>query len=504
MSYLGIDVGTTGCKAVAFDAEGNERASAYREYRTLVPQAGWTELDSDEVCAACMDAIRQAAETCRLAGDPVRGLGVTSQGEAFTPLDRQGHALAHAMVSSDSRAAAITESFAQDLGRKALYEITGHTAHPMFTLFKLLWLRRNRPDVWKRAARFLCFEDLLHQRLGVDPAIAWPLAGRTMLFDIHAHVWSSDILAAVGVEQTQLARPLPSGTVVGTVPERIAEELALARGTVVVTGGHDQPCGALGSGVTTAGRAMYATGTVDCITPSFSAPIQSEELYRSNLCTYDHAMPGMYTTVAFNLTGGNLLKWFRDEWGQREVEQAARTGSSAYELLLQQMDSHPSGLLVLPHFNPTGTPYFDTESTGAIIGLRVTTHRGEVLRALLEGLAYEMRLNLDIMVRSGIQIHELRAIGGGARSPIWNQLKADVLGKPITTVAVTEAGCLGVAMLVRAAQSGERLDDIVARWVKTGPVLEPDRKNAAYYGDRFAVYQRLYPALRALRSATSA
>jgi len=504
MSYLGVDIGTTGCKAFSFDAQGVQIASAYREYPTLTPQPGWAELDPDQVCAACMEVIRQAAAACKSAGDPVCGLGISSQGEAFTPLDRDGRTLGNAMVSSDSRAAATVESFAHSFGRERLYRITGHTAHPMFTLFKLLWLRDHRPDAWQRSARFLCFEDLLHHRLGLDPAIAWPLAGRTMLFDLHTHAWNAEILAAAGIDARQLSRPLSSGSVVGTVPDALAEDLSLARGTIVVTAGHDQPCGALGSGVTVKGRAMWSTGTVDCITPSFAEPVLSDELYRSNLCTYDHAMPGMYTTVAFNLTGGNLLKWFRDEWGQLEVQEAARTGASAYELLLRQMPLEPTNLLVLPHFNPTGTPYFDTGSTGAILGLRVTTHRGEVLRALLEGLAYEMRLNLDIMERSGIPIQELRAIGGGARNPSWNQLKADVLGKPITTVLVTEAGCLADAMLARAAHSGESLQEIVNRWVKTGPVLEPDPAKAAYYADRFADYQRLYPALRALGGASNA
>jgi xylulokinase len=204
----------------------------------------------------------------------------------------------------------------------------------------------------------------------------------------------------------------------------------------------------------------------------------------------------MYTTVAFSLTGGNLLKWFRDEWGEREVAEAARSGVSAYEVLLRQIGDKPSSLLVLPYFTPTGTPYFDARATGAILGLRLTTRRAEVLRALLEGVTFEMRLNLSILERSGVKIEELRAIGGGARSLIWTQLKADVLNKPITTVAVTEAGCLGVAMLARAADTGETLSDIVRTWVKTGAVVEPNAENAAYYQERFAVYVKLYPTLK--------
>jgi xylulokinase len=243
---------------------------------------------------------------------------------------------------------------------------------------------------------------------------------------------------------------------------------------------------------------MYATGTVDCICPAFPLPVFSDELFASNLCTYDYTVPGMYTTIAFNLTGGNLLKWFRDEFGQAEVAEAARTGANSYDLLLQGMADEPTSLLVLPYFTPTGTPYFDASATGAILGLRLSTKRGEVLRALLEGLAYEMRLNLDILARSGIAANQLLAIGGGAKSRRWLQLKADVLNRPITKVAVAEAASLGAAMLARVALGGEDILAVVKQCVRQEETIEPEPARAAYYEERFATYLQLYPTLRNL------
>lgn len=493
MSYLGIDIGTTGCKAVAFDERGRQLASAYREYTVLSPGDGWAELDSAQVCENCLAVISEAARACE--SDPVRALGVSSQGEAFTPVGAGGEYLANAMVSSDTRAARIASEWSESFGRERLYRVTGHTAHPMFTLFKLIWLRDSRPDVWERAAAFHCFEDLLHRRLGVEPAMSWPLAGRTMLFDIREHRWDPGILDAAGIDPLRLPRTLAAGEVVGEIPAGAARGLGLAEGAIVVAGGHDQPCGALGAGVIEPGTAVYATGTVECITPAFSAAVMGEKLFRSNLCTYDYTIRGMYTTVAFSLTGGNLLKWFRDEIGHPAVWQSE--GVNPYEILIDSMPDEPTGLMSLPYFTPSGTPHFDVGTPGAVVGLRLTTTREELLRALLEGVAFEMRVNLAILADSGIPVNELIAIGGGARSLKWLQLKADVLGKPIRRAAVTEAGCLGAAMLARAADTGEDVRDLANKWVRVTDEVRPRSEAADFYDRHFPAYLRLYPAIKA-------
>ena len=498
---MGLDVGTSGCKAALFDAEGTLLALAHREYPLLTPHLGWAEIDSERVCDACLAVIRETAAV-RL-DDPLIGLGISCQGEAFTPVAADGRILGNGMVSSDVRAEPMVAPFSGSFGAERLYQLTGHTPHPMFTLYKLLWLRENRPDIWRAAANFYCFEELIQRRLGVEPAISWSLAGRTMLFDVRTHQWRPEILSAIGLEASRLATPVASGTVVGSIASSVAKKLGLPGNVQVVTGGHDQPCGALGAGIVEPGRAMYATGTVECLCPAFERPIFNESLFRANLCTYDYAIPGMYTTVAFSLTGGNLLRWFRDQWAQMEVAEAARTGNDPYELILRGMAAEPTDLLTLPYFTPSGTPYFDAKTPGAIIGLRLTTTRGQVLRALLEGVCLEMRLNVDVLDRVGLRIGEFRAIGGGAKSHVLTQLKADVLNRPITTLAVTEAGCLGVAMLACIAHTGASLGALAGDWVKPCRVIEPDPRRAAMYDERFAVYRELYPAIRGIANRQS-
>jgi xylulokinase len=331
--------------------------------------------------------------------------------------------------------------------------------------------------------------------------MGWPLAGRTMLFDVVNHTWNNEILFQAGVRKEQLSEPLQSGTIAGYVNKDIARELNLSENTFIVTGGHDQPCSALGAGVTEPGIAVYASGTVECITPAFNRPVFTEELRKNNLCTYDHTVAGMYATVAFSLTGGNLLKWFRDEFGAAETELARKTGSDPYELLLNQMPEKPTRLLVLPYFTPSGTPYFDVSVKGAILGLDLSVKRAEILKALLEGVAFEIRLNLDILKQSGYEVKELRVIGGGARSPVHIQLKADVTGMPITILDITEAGCMGAAMLAKAAFTNQNVCDIARKWVK--PVSKVEPKLHDHYQAKFEIYKKLYLALKHLKINTS-
>ncbi len=494
MSYLGLDIGTTGCKAAVFNDKGRLLALAYREYPLLTPHPGWAELDSERVCRDCRDVIREAAAA--QPSDPIQALGISCQGEAFTPVDAHGRIQGNGMVSSDARAVEIVSSFSREFGAERLYDLTGHTPHPMFTLFKLLWLKQNQPEAFASAHKFLCFEDLFQQQLGLDPAISWPLAGRTMFFNVRTHEWSKEILQTLDLDPSRLARPMASGRVVGTISAAIAQELGLPNGVIVATGGHDQPCGALGAGAVEPGMAMYASGTVECVCPMFEQLRLSQELYRANLCTYDFTVPGAYSTVFFSLTGGNILRWFRDQWGQPELAEAARSGVDVYTLLTRSMSSEPTNLLVLPYFTPSGTPYFDANTPGAILGLRLSTSRNEVLRALVEGVAMEMRLNFEILHESGLDIRQLRAIGGGAKSETLVQLKADVLNRPIVTLEVTEAGCLGAAMLACAAQTGVSPRILANQWVKTRHTIEPDARRAAVYNDRFNKYRELYPAIR--------
>jgi xylulokinase len=496
-NYLGIDIGTSGCKAVVFDDSGHQLSASYREYNIISKHPGRAELDTDEVISNCFDVIREASAAAGSAS--VKGIGISCQGEAFTLIDKEGRALCNALVSSDIRANDLIEPWTRVFGEDKLYNITGHTPHPMFSLFKLLWIKKNEPEIWSEADRILCFEDLLQYRLGIsNPSMGWPLAGRTMLFDVVTHRWDITILDRLGLDAKKFSKPLRSGSLAGYVGSDIAKSLNLSPETFVVTGGHDQPCSGLGAGAVDPGIAVYSSGTVECITPAFSKPVFTDELQRSNLCTYDHTAPGMYATVAFSLTGGNILKWFRDQFGSAETEEAEKLQCNPYELLLKKLPEEPSQLLVLPYFTPSGTPYFDVDVKGTILGLDLSTTRGEFLRALLEGVAFEIKLNLEILRQSGYEVSELRIIGGGSKSLKHVQLKADVAGMPITILDVAEAGCMGVAMLAKAYHQNMKVVDISRQWVR--PVLKVEPKLQAHYNTKFEQYKKLYHSLKNIYS----
>jgi len=382
MSFMGVDIGQTGCKVLAFDIDGRPIGSAYREYPVISPRPGWAELDSRQVMALCKDAIAQVTLECA-SRDPVTAIAVASQGESFTVLGADRSFLCNGMITSDTRAREQVVDVTAEIGLERLYQITGHSPHTMFTLFKLAWLRDNEPRMLDDAAMILCYEDLLGFELTGEAVTDYSIAARTMLFDVRERGWSSEVLDVVGLSSEALPQPEPSGEVVGQILPSVARDLGLPDGVRVVTGGHDQPCGALGAGVIGPGVAMYATGTVECISPAFDRLLLNQTLRDANLATYHHVVPGLYFTVAFNLTGGNLLRWFRDEFGRVEALAAQDSGRSVYDYLLDQIPHEPTSVLVLPHFVATGTPHFDVAPTGAIVNLGLSTTRGEFIKSLL-------------------------------------------------------------------------------------------------------------------------
>lgn len=493
MSFLGLDIGTGACKVVVFNRLGHELAHAVREYPVLHPEPGLAELDSQKVIENCYDIIREV--NCKIA-EPVDAMCISSQGEAFTPIAGDGSYLGNAMVSSDTRASDLIAEWSQSFGQDRIYKITGHTPHPLFTLYKILWLKKNQPEVWAKSRYFLCFEDLFQYEVGIDPCISWPLAGRTMMFDIRHHKWSNEILEAIELDKQKLSRPIVSGEIAGYIDINLGRKLGFNNPVMVVAGGHDQTCAALGAGVIKSGLCMYATGSVECFCPILDAPGLSEELRKNNLCCYDFTVKGKYTTVAYSLTGGNILRWMRDELGDTEMAKAKEAGINAYSLLLQNMLDKPSDLLVLPYFTATGTPYFDTNAKGAILGLQLTTTKGEITRALLEGVAMEMKLNLRLMEKSGLKIESFVATGGGTRNEKWSQLKADILNKTIITRNISETGCFGAAMLACSAFTKIPLEELIMQNQETAGIFVPDKERADFYEQKFATYQHLYPVLK--------
>lgn len=491
MSLMGVDIGTTGVKAVVFDLSGRRLSLAYREYPLIHPSPGFAELDSSQVLRAAFDVIAESAECVKTIG-PVQSIAVSSQGEAFTPIARDGTPLANGMVSSDRRATDLVTPITEAIGLDTLYHLTGHTPYAMYSLFKFAWLRTHRPDLCDSAWRFLFYEDLLIHALTGRAATDYSLASRSMMFDIHRNAWSTSILDTIGLSVDKLPEALPSGTIVGTVRTSLASSLSLSSKTAVVTGGHDQPCGALGCGAIAANTAGYAIGTVECLCPTFAQMTLAPQLLAGNLATYPHVLPNRYTTVAFNITGGSALRWLRDTLATDEVRLAKMQQKDPYDVIIDAADDRPASVLFVPHLAPTGTPHFDALGTGLLFGLQLDTTRPKIIRAILEGITYEMKWNLALLADVGLHFDELRAVGGGAKSARWMQIKADILNTPIAVTSETEATAKGAALLAGAAIAAFDLNDAALRWATPERRFEPHPQLAPYYNERFELYQQLY------------
>ena len=498
VSILGVEIGTTGCAAVIFGLDGEVLARVTREYPLYHPESGAMEVDAVHVMAQVHAAIAEAAE---VAGeeDPVTTLCAAVQGETTVPVDADGTPLAPALTTFDSRPTPQAEWIAREVGTERILQITGLPVHPMHSLCKILWWKQRRPELTAQTHQNLGFDALFLRSLGLPAQTDYSLAGRTMVLDIQLKAWASDLLDAGGLTAEQLPRLARAGTKVGTLPDSVARRLNLPPDVVVVLGGHDQACAALGCGALEPGMAMNAVGAVECLAVTLAAPVTNRAMLEHHFACYPHVIPERYLTLAYNFTGGSLLRWYRDTFGEREDEEAEETGMGFPDVLLAKAGHEPSPVLVLPHFTTAGTPWLDPRAHGAIVGLTLTTPKAHIIKGLFDGLAYEMRLNLDCLAEAGIAVRLLRVVGTGARTPSWLQLKADVFNRPVMGICAPDAPALGAAHLAGVATGLYRdLEEAVHRTITLGPRCEPHPEDAARYDRPYRLYKQLYPALKGI------
>lgn len=498
MSLIGLDIGTTGCKAVVFTEDGRVLCAAAREYPLVSPQPHWAEQDLEQVWNLACGALAEAVSAVKK--DPPAAMALSVHGEAVVPVDRHGKPLRRAILGMDTRTGEENRWLAERFGAETLFNRTGMPLHTINTLPKLLWLKKREPEVWKKADRFLLVEDFFLRRLGGKAVISHCLASRTQMYDLKTGAWADDILRECGIEPSRLSPLAPEeGGAVGIMTAETAESVGLKKPLTLVSGGHDQACAALGSGVLEGDTAMISTGTAEVVEVAMRSPVLDEALRNGNISIYRHVVPQLYLAMTLNHSGGLSLRWFRDELCLPQTEESRNSGRDAYDLIFEGAPDGPTGLLFLPHFAGSGTPLLDTASRGAILGLTFSTTRPAIAKALLEGLTYELRINIDLLRTAGISIRELHAVGGGARSPLWLKLKADICGLPIRVPQVTEAACLGAALLAgTAAGVYPDLRTAVSRTVRIVKTMEPDPESARLYEDQYKLFRDVYPALAPL------
>ncbi len=497
MSLLGIDVGTTGCKAAAFSLAGELLISAYEEYDLLRRRPGWAELDGEQVWRCVKRLIGQVA--AQTSSDPVRAVSISSLGEAMVPVNAHREILAPSLLNFDGRGEEYVPALEKSLPAEFLYPVNGNTLGNHYSLTKLLWVKEHQPEVYATADKFLHWGALIAYMLGAEAALDYSLANRTLLFDIDRKEWSGEILRLTGLDAGKLPRLVPSGTPVGEVSKQVARELGLPGGVIIASGAHDQCANAVGCGVIEEGNAVLGMGTYLCITPVFRQRKEPARMIASGLNTEHHAVPGCYVSFIYN-QGGALVKWYRDTFAGAEKALAKEAGLDIYAQLFgeipESVSQGVSPVIVLPHFAPTGTPHFLSNTSGVIAGLKLETGRPEILKAIVEGIAFYLREVLDRLPQIGIRIDDYRAVGGGSKSDRWVQICADIFGKPVVRPRIGEAGSLGAAIMAGVgAGLFQSYEEGVAAMVKMDRLFEPDPQKHAIYDVKYEAYKQLYPLL---------
>lgn len=491
---MGLDIGTTGCKAQVINEDGKRLGFAFREYGIDTDPHGKAEQDAESVWLAAAEVMKQAAAEAGAAG--IGALSLSVQGDAIIPVDSDGTAVHPAILGMDYRSAPQSDRCATVLGDRHLFDITGMRPHPMNSLTKILLLREIAPRAYQSASRICTYADYILGKLGAPGVTDLTMASRTMAWDLEKGEWSSEILNAVDVNPNLFSLVVPSGTAVGTLHPAVAAATGMSQKVILATGGHDQPCAALGSGVVGPGRGIASTGTAEVFSCAFHSAEDRNALYNGYYPEYAYTLPGLRFTFALNHVGGILLKWYRDNFCDTEIRRAAEIGVSAYRLLDESMPSDPTRLFFLPHLNGSGTPWCDMDSRGALLGLTMDTNRGDIARAILESLTYELALNLETMEGAGLKVNEIVAVGGGASSPIWLQLKADILNRPVNVPENPEAGSLGAAILAGAAAGAWNPSEAAPRLARIKKTIEPDPEQVKIYRGRLDIYRTLYSTLK--------
>lgn len=485
MISLGIDIGGTGCKCVAFRDDGTQCAISYLEYPNPSGTVNLSPIVLREavfsVTHRCVRQLSDASEVCAIT--------VSSFGESFVPTGADGEALSDILLYFANSESEQFDDLVKTVGAARFMEITRLLPDASYSLSKMLYTEKT---AHAPVARYLFVASYLCWCLCGEAVCDVSLACRSLLYDVKNGCWSQELLAASGIREAQLPTVLPSGSIAGKLLPHVAAQLGLSRDVAVVIGSHDQIVNALGAGVASSGDAADISGTCECIVPLFSQ-MPDLDFVRSNFACVPYLHSGGYVTYAYNISGGSVVRWYRDTLAAHLRTDAQQRACSIYDLLNETCPQEPTNLLMLPFLQGMGgTPDVSTSATGVICGLRASSTLPELYRGILEGLCYEMRYNLETLALSGIRPTRLFACGGGARSRAWLQVKADIWDCEIVPVQIDETGALGSAILGFAAVSGEKdCIRLARRFTRHAQPVLPNPAHHAFYQAQYEKYKAL-------------
>ena len=493
---IGLDVGTTGTKAVAVDSEGTVVASALAEYPLLSPKPNWAEQDPAEWKAAAFQVLKELAHAPGVNAGDVNAMGLTGQMHGSVFLDKDNKVLRNALLWCDQRTAEQCDAITSKVGAKKLIEMVCNPALTGFTAPKILWLRDHEPACYEKVTKVLLPKDYVRFELTGEFASDVADASGTLLFDVKNRDWHTELMGMLDIPVDFMVRAYEGPEVTGTLTPQAAAATGLPKGLPVVAGGGDQAAGGVGCGIVRSGVISSTLGTSGVVFAfADDVPLDPE----GRVHTFCHSVPGKWHVMGVMLSAGGSLRWYRDTLCELDVLKAAEAGVDPYEYITAAAGKAPvgsEGLTFLPYLTGERTPHKDPDARGAFVGLSLRHGREHMARAVLEGVAFGMRDSLEIVRDMGIPVEEVRASGGGARSAVWRQIQADINGVPLVTINVDEGPAYGAALLATvSAGMYASVEEACDATIRVTATCAPDPERVEAYNRWFAIYQGAYRAL---------
>jgi len=491
MPYLlGIDVSTTGVKALIIDQKGSVNGSASVEHPLSTPKPLWSEQDPADWWNGAVKSIKTALKETKISGQDIAAIGLTGQMHGLTMLDSAGNVLRPAILWNDQRTGPQCDEIRKRLGRKHLIEVTGNDALAGFTAPKILWVQENEPEVYKKTAHILLPKDYVRYKLTGAFAVDRADGAGTILFDIKTRDWSPEMLKALSIPLAWLPKTYEGSEVTGAINKAAAAETGLKEGTPVVGGGGDQAAQAVGVGAVASGIIALTLGTSGVVFASTDKPFVEPE---GRLHAFCHSVPGRWHLMGVMLSAAGSLRWYRDTF----------VPGGNYDALLApaaDISAGCEGLLFLPYLTGERTPHPDPLARGAFVGLTVRHGMPHITRAVLEGVAFGLRDSFELMKSAGLaKIKQVRISGGGAKSLLWRQILADTLQTELVTVNTTEGAAYGAALLAGVgAKVWKDVDTACEATIKITGSTQPAAKSVAKYDEIYSLYSQMYPVLKDL------
>lgn len=488
MIYGGLDIGTTGSKLTVFD-DYAQKERFYLNYPSKRDDNGH-EIDANIIYETVIQLLKIAVQKYQ-----ITAIGITSFGETFVLLDKFDNILFPSLLYTDPRGNKEALYLERKIGKKKLGEITGQVGQGMFSLPKLMYIKKHYKSIYKNVDKVLLIEDFIVYKLTGIRQIDYSLASRTLAFDVNKREWSKEILDAAGIDENLFSKPVPIGSIAGNIKQSLKNELGLKNDIKIINISHDQIANAIGGGVLSIGTAIDGCGTCECLTMTYQDIPNDKDIYECGYGVIPYIKDNYNVSYALINTGGALVEWiintyFSDLKGKE----------NCFDILNDNVLNYPTNVMILPHFAGASTPYMDPFALGTITNLNLGTNRYEIYQACLESLSYEMLISINKLQKMGININEIYASGGGAKNDAWLQIKANIFNIPIHQLENNDTGTIGSAIVVgKVIELFSSYEDGVNKLTKVKKTFYPDAFKHQEYMKIFKKYQLIYERMKKVR-----